>query len=449
MRFELLVRGGEVASSRGVYPADVGVVGGRIAAVGALGGAEAEDVLDARGLAVLPGVIDTQVHFREPGMEHKEDLESGSRSALEGGVTTVFEMPNTAPPTTTRAALDDKLRRAEGRMWCNYAFFVGASPENVVELASLEELPGVPGVKIFMGSSTGSLLVADQGTLLDVLRSGRRRCAVHAEDHALLEERKRLLPPAPSVSEHPIVRDAECALRATKRLLAAAEETLRPVHVLHVSTADELPLLRSAKRRGLDVSAEVTPQHLWFAAPEVYQRLGTLAQMNPPIRSSLHRDALRKAVRDGLFDVFGSDHAPHTLEEKARPYPESPSGMPGVQTLVPALLTLGFREGLCSLERFVAMACENPARLYRLVGKGHVEVGYDADLTIVDLRSCRVVERGRVASKCGWSPFEGEKLLGWPVHVVVGGKVRLREGVVVGSPSGAPCRFEGKADGDS
>lgn len=423
---------------------DVGIADGRIAGLGDFAQADAEATVDATGLHVIPGVIDTQVHFREPGMEHKEDLESGTRAAIVGGVTTVFEMPNTRPATTTREALDEKLRRAQGRAWCDYAFFVGASSENLEELCLLERAPGTPGVKIFHGSSTGSLLVEEEELLRQVLRHGERRCPIHSEDEARNRERKSLISTNPHPREHPILRDAESARIATERVLRLSAETGRPVHILHVSTADELPLLERAKVDGLGVTCEITPQHIWFAAPEAYERLGSLAQMNPPIRSAEHRQALRDAVRAGLFDVVGSDHAPHTLEEKSRPYPESPSGLPGVQTLLPVMLTLHKREGLFSLPEFVTLACEGPARLYGIAKKGRIAPGYDADLALVDLSRETVFDRSMVASKCGWSPFEGETLVAPPVHVVLRGKLVASEGRALGAPIGAPVRFTWK-----
>lgn len=441
MHFDLLIRESEIYSSTHHEVGDIGVVGNRIQAVGNLSGATAETCIDARGLAALPGVIDTQVHFREPGMEHKEDLESGTRAAVMGGVTTIFEMPNTSPNTTTEERLDDKLARAAGRAWSNYAFFVGAAMDNVQDLGRLEVLPGTPGIKIFMGSSTGTLLVPDDETLLQVLRNGRYRVPVHAEDHFRLSERKSLLSESPSVHDHPFLRDAECARLATERLLRLCEETRRPVHVLHVSTLDELPLLRRAKDRGLPATAEITPQHLWFAAPDCYDRLGTLAQMNPPLRSDEHRQALRAAVRDDLFDVIGSDHAPHTLDEKAQPYPASPSGMPGVQTLLPAMLTLGRKESLLDVRKFVQMSAEVPAALYGIANKGRIEEGMDADIVLVDLSRKETVGGQWLQSKCGWSPFEGEEMTGWPVHTLVAGNWCVRDCELVGPPAGQMVNF--------
>lgn len=443
MRFDLAFIGGSIATADGIHPGDVGIVDGKIAALGDLGREMAAETVDCVGLTLMPGVIDTQVHFREPGFTHKEDLESGTRSALMGGVTSVLEMPNTNPATTTAEALADKLRRAEGRAWCNYGFFIGASPSNVAELAGLEMLPGTPGIKIFMGSSTGSLLVEDDSVLERVLRNGRRPGPVHAEDEARNLARKSLISAHPSPTEHPFLRDAESARRATQRLIGLSRRTGRPVHILHISTADELPLISAAKREGLFVTAEATPQHLFFAAPECYERLGSRAQMNPPIRDAAHREALWQALGDGLFDVFGSDHAPHTLSEKELAYPASPSGMPGVQTMLPVLLNF-VSEGRLPLETVVRMTSKAPARLYGMVGKGELAVGFDADLVAVDLAASRVFERSDVESKCGWSPYEGEALTGWPVHTVVAGALSVRDGVRQGPPAGLPITYDWK-----
>lgn len=444
--FDLLIRGGRLVTLAGGWEGDIGVAGGAIAAIGDLSSDSGSTEIDARNLVVMPGAIDTQVHFREPGLEHKEDIESGTRAAIHGGVTSILEMPNTSPPTVTQQALEDKLGRASGRAWCHYGFFVGASPENVTRLADLERLPGTPGIKIFMGSSTGSLLVDSDEVLRQVLRNGRWRTPVHAEDEGRNRSRKSLLSDRPTASEHPFLRDAESARLATERLLRLSADTGRPVHILHVSTADELPLIAKAKRDGLGTTAEVTPQHLWFEAPDCYERLGSFAQMNPPIRSGEHRAALWEALRAGLFDVFGSDHAPHTIEEKQRPYPESPSGMPGVQTLLPVLLTFA-HQGRIDLPTVVRMVCERPAELYGIQGKGRLEVGFDADLVLIDPQRSRIVDKSMLQSKCGWSPFEGEELTGWPVAVVLGGRVVVRDDDRIGVPEGRTLTFDHEEEG--
>ena len=369
--FDLVVHGGVCVTPRGPLRADLGVRNGRIAAVGRLRTNTTAATIDATGLHVLPGVIDTQVHFREPGDEHKEDLETGTRGAVLGGVTAVFEMPNTRLPTTSAAALADKLARADGRAWCDHAFYVGATAENAPTLGELERLPGCAGVKVFMGPSTGGLLVPDDRTLDAVLAVGTRRVAVHAEDDARLRERRSIAEAAGDPRAHPDWRDVETALRATRRLLRLAAERGRPVHVLHVTTAEEIALLAQHKAIA---SVEVTPQHLSLQAPECYDRLGTRAQMNPPIRGGRHRAALWRGVTDGTVDVVGSDHAPHTREEKARPYPASPAGMPGVQTLLPLLLDHA-AAGRLTLARLVDLTSAGPARLFGLARKGRLAGG--------------------------------------------------------------------------
>jgi dihydroorotase len=436
--YDLILKGGTVATPNGIAPGDVAVRDGRIALVGSVGDGLAQETVDVKGLHVLPGVIDTQVHLREPGLEHKEDLSSGTAAAVLGGVTTVFEMPNTNPSTTTAALLADKLTRAKGRAWANHAFFVGATEENARYLGELERLPGCAGVKIFMGSSTGSLLVADDHALRLVLENGRRRVAVHAEDEARLRERLSLVPEGSDVSLHPVWRDVETATRATERLMHLARETGRRVHVLHVTTAEEMDILGANK----DIATvEVTPQHLTLAAPECYEKLGTLAQMNPPIREARHRQGLWEGVRQGIVDVIGSDHAPHTREEKARPYPKSPSGMTGVQTLVPILLT-HVADGKLSLERFIDLTSAGPARVFGIAGKGRIAAGYDADLTVVDRKAYRVIEDSWIVSRCGWTPFAGKSVWGLPKLTIVGGRIVMRDDELIGPPSGVPVRFQ-------
>ena len=436
-RYDLVVRGGTVFTPSGLAATDLGVTGGKIAALGDLGGAEAGEALDASGLTVLPGVIDSQVHFREPGLEHKEDIAHGTKAAVMGGVTTIFEMPNTSPLTLHQADLEDKLIRSQGRAWCDHAYFVGASEENVDELAMLERLPGCAGVKVFMGSSTGSLLVEKDAVLAQVLANGRRRVAVHAEDEDRLRERQHIAKQAGHPRAHPDWRDVECALRATKRIVKLGREAGRPVHVLHITSAEEMAFLAQHK----DVATvETTLNHLTMAAPECYERLGSKAQMNPPVRDASHRAAIWRAIADGTVDVIGSDHAPHTLEEKRRDYPSSPSGMPGVQTLLPLLLD-HMNQGRLTLERLVDLTSAGPHRIFGIAGKGRIALGWDADLALVDLKAERTITDDWIASKCGWTPFHGTKVTGWPTATVVRGRVVMREDEALNKPIGAPARF--------
>ena len=435
--FDLIVRGGEVVNHAGRGVADVGVRDGRIAKVGDLSQASAGEVFDAAGLAVLPGVIDTQVHFREPGLEWKEDLETGARSAVLGGVTAVFEMPNTQPTTTDPEALADKLARAAGRMHCDHAFYVGGTHENAKDLGELERLAGCCGVKVFMGASTGSLLVPDDAGVADVLRHVGRRATFHSEDEYRLAERRPLARKGDWTS-HEEVRDAASAIQSTLRLVRLARELGKRIHVLHVTTADEIAILAEAK----DVATvELTPQHLTLTAPEAYERLKAYAQMNPPIRGAHHQAGLWRGIVQGVADVLGSDHAPHTQEEKARPYPESPSGMPGVQTLLPVMLT-HVAHGRLTLERLVDLTSHGAQRVFGIAGKGRMAEGWDGDLTLVDLKARRTLRHQDMASRCGWTPFDGMEAIGWPMATIVRGRVVMRDDEVVAEGQGRPVRFQ-------
>ncbi|WOJ90032.1 dihydroorotase [Methylocapsa polymorpha] len=433
--FDLVLKGGVVVDHNGESARDIGIIGEKIAEIGDLSRASAGEAIDASGLTILPGVIDTQVHFREPGLTHKEDLETGSRAAVLGGVTAVFEMPNTNPLTTNAEALADKVARATNRMHCDFAFWVGGTTENPRDIPEIERLPGAAGIKVFMGSSTGSLLVEEDAGVAAILAKTRRRAAFHCEDEFRLNERKALRV-ANDPSSHPVWRDEIAALKSTERLLRIAREQRALVHVLHVSTAEEINFLSAHK----DIaSVEVTSHHLTFSA-EDYARLGTKLQMNPPIRDARHRDRLWYGVAQSIADILGSDHAPHTLEEKAKPYPQSPSGMTGVQTLVPVMLD-HVNAGRLTLARFVDLTSAGPARLFGIVGKGRIAVGYDADLTIVDMKRRKTIENSWIASRCGWTPYDGKEIVGWPVGALIRGRRVMWEGELATSGQGQPVRF--------
>jgi dihydroorotase len=435
--YDLIVRGGEVANHAGRGPADVGVRDGRIAHIGDLFQASAGEIVDATGLTVVPGVIDTQVHFREPGLEWKEDLETGSRAAALGGVVAVFEMPNTNPNTTDPATLEDKLARARDRMWTDHAFYIGGTHGNAAHLGELERLPGCCGVKVFMGASTGDLLIADDDGVREVLRNVSRRATFHSEDEYRLAERRELARPGDWTS-HPEVRDAQSAIQSTERLVRLAREVGRRIHVLHVSTAEEIAFLAGHK----DVATvETTPQHLTLDGDEAYARLKGYAQMNPPIRNAAHIAGLWRGIDQGVVDVLGSDHAPHTKEEKAKPYPASPSGMPGVQTLVPVMLT-HVAQGRMTLERFIDLTSAGAQRVFQTAGKGRMAEGYDADLTLVDLKARRTITHEQQASRCGWTPFDGFEATGWPMATIVRGRVVMKDGELLGAAHGRPVRFQ-------
>ena len=434
--YDLILKGGTVVNHDGETMRDVGVADGRIAALGQLGRATAGEVIDCKGLHILPGVIDTQVHFRDPGLTHKEDLESGSRAAVLGGVTAVFEMPNTNPTTTNAAALADKIARGRHRMHSDFAFFMGGTRENTNELPDLEQLPGCAGVKVFIGSSTGSLLVEDDENLRRILKVIRRRASFHCEDEFRLRERQGLRVTGDPRS-HPVWRDELVALTSTRRLINIARETGKRVHVLHVTTKQEMAFLELHK----DVaSVEVTPHHLTLKAPDCYERLGAFAQMNPPVRGGTHKAALWHALEEGIVDVLGSDHAPHTREEKEKAYPQTPSGMTGVQTLVPIMLD-HVNAGRLTLRRFVDLTSAGPQRLFGIVRKGRIAVGYDADFTVVDLNRQATITNDWIASRSKWTPYHGRTVTGWPVGTLVRGRRVMWDGSLVTPAQGEPVRF--------
>lgn len=433
--FDTVLKGGIVVNHDGVGQRDVGVSNGRIAAIGELNADAAGEVIDCGGLHVLPGVIDSQVHFREPGLEHKEDLETGSRAAVLGGVTTVFEMPNTNPLTTSEAALADKITRATRRMHCDFAFWVGGTHENAGIVGELERLPGAAGIKVFMGSSTGDLLVEDDEGVASILRNTRRRAAFHSEDEYRLRDRlgERI---DDDPASHPIWRDVEAAIRSTKRLVRIARQNRARIHVLHISTAEEIEFLAGHK----DVaSCEALANHLTLTADD-YATRGTLIQMNPPIRSARHRDGIWKGIQQGVIDVLGSDHAPHTLEEKQQPYPASPSGMPGVQYLVPLMLD-HVNAGRLTLERFVDLTAHGQQRLFSIARKGRIAKGYDADFTIVDMKRSETIRNEDAGSKAGWTPYDGKQVTGWPVGTIVRGRRIMWEAEIVTPSQGEKVLF--------
>ena len=436
LSYDVIFRKGTVVNHDGQGLRDIGVIKGQIAAMGDLSRASAGEVVDCTGLHILPGVIDSQVHFREPGLTHKEDLESGSLAAVMGGVTSVFEMPNTNPLTTTPETLADKVKRGTNRMHCDFAFWVGGTHDNANDVAELERLPGAAGIKVFMGSSTGSLLVADDEGVTNILKNTRRRAAFHSEDEYRLLGRldvRRTGDP----SSHPEWRDVETAMRCTQRLVAIARKTGARIHVLHISTAEEIVFLKDHK----DVaSCEATPHHLTLEAPDCYTRLGTYAQMNPPVRDARHKAGIWAGITQGIVDVLGSDHAPHTHEEKRHAYPASHSGMTGVQTLVPIMLG-HVNAGRLTLERFVDLTSHGPNRLFGIANKGRIAAGYDADFTIVDMKRTETIRNEWIKSRCGWTPYDGVSVQGWPIGTVLRGSRVMWENELVTAAQGEVVRF--------
>ncbi|MGQ9838309.1 MAG: dihydroorotase [Cyanobacteriota bacterium] len=439
----LLIRNGELLLPAGEsWPGDVLIRDGVIAEIGrSLSPQETTQVIEVEGKTLMPGVIDPQVHFREPGREHKEDLQTGSWACARGGVTSFLEMPNTDPLTINQAALDDKLARAASKCIVNYGFFIGATADNLKDLQTVQ---GACGIKIFMGSMHGPLLVDDQMALERIFAETDPKflIAVHAEDLSRINARKAMFKDqfaAPvDVAIHSQIQDEESALIATRRALELSIRYQHRLHILHLSTGLEVELLRQEKPAW--VSAEVTPQHLFLSTAD-YARLGSLAQMNPPLRDPSNNEHLWQGLRDGILDCIATDHAPHTLEEKAQPYPHSPSGMPGVETALPLMLTAA-QQGYCTLAQVVEWMCEAPARLYGIPKKGRLQVGYDADLVLVDLHTPKPVRRQEILSKCGWSPFEGWELVGWPQLTLVGGEIAFRDGKVDPTVRGKALQFQ-------
>lgn len=390
--------------------------------------------IDATGLTLLPGVIDPQVHFREPGLEHKEDLFTASCACARGGVTSFLEMPNTRPLTTNQAALDDKLQRAATKSLVNYGFFVGATADNLEDLLTVSP---VCGIKIFMGSMHGALLVDQENLLENIFAHGSRLIAVHAEDQARILQRRQEFAGISDPAIHSQIQDNQAALLATQLALKLSKKYQRRLHILHLSTADEAELLRQDKPAW--VTAEVTPQHLVLNS-DAYAKIGTLAQMNPPLRTPHDNAVLWQALRDGVIDFIATDHAPHTLEEKAQIYPNTPSGMPGVETSLAVMLTQAM-QGQCTVPQVARWMSTAVAEAYKIPNKGVIAPGYDADLVLVDLEHYRPVNREDLQTKCGWSPFEGWDLTGWAVYTIVGGQVAYEQGKLNTEVRGRPLSF--------
>ena len=423
MSDSLLIRNATIASSAGTSAGDVLIRDGRIAAVGPALDAEAATTIDADGLTLLPGVLDPQVHFRDPGLEWKEDLEPGSRACAAGGVTGFFDMPNTVPNTVDREIMAAKKELAARKCLVNYNFFIGATPDNLEEVNAVEN---VPGIKIFMAASTGSLLVSDHDAIENIFAHGDRLIAIHSEDEATLQANRATYAGSTDVQDHMRIRSPEAALRSTQFIVSLSRKYNRRLHILHLTTKDEVDFLRSEKVPGL-ISTELCPQHFLLRAPDDYERLGTYVQMNPPVRDAVHADALWEGLQDGTIDCMATDHAPHTHAEKQQPFGQAPAGMPGVETLLPLMLDQVNR-GRCSIEQVVRWLCESPCELYKVPNKGRVAVGYDADLVLIDMHASRTIRNGSLQTKSNWSPYDGWTTQGWPITTIVGGHVVFDNG---------------------
>ena len=433
--FSLIIKNGSCYIDGKLTKTDIGLSGGKIKKIGKIE-LNSSKVYDATDKVVLPGIIDTQVHFREPGSTDAEDLESGSRAAVLGGVTSLFEMPNTNPPTANLIEFDKKLKAAKNRMHSNYAFYFGATPDNTDQLADLKNVEGCCGVKLFAGSSTGNLLVDKEADIEKVISSSNRIVSIHSEDEDIIKLRKKFIKKG-DVHSHPEWRNVECAMSSTRRVVKIAERYNKKIHVLHVTTKDEVDFLAMHKK---NVTFETTPQHLTLYAPDCYDKLGTYAQMNPPLRTKEHYDRLWLAIKNNIVDVLGSDHAPHLKENKDKVYPDTPSGMPGVQTIFPVMLD-HVNSGKLSLEQLINLMCENPCRIFGIKNKGYIKEGFDADLTIADMNKEVVIKDEMIASKCGWTPFNNYKVKGFPVGTIVNGNLVMSDGKVVLESKGQPLKF--------
>ena len=433
--YSLIIKNGSCYIDGKLVKTDIALTDNKIKKIGKVE-LNSSKVLNAKDKLVLPGVIDTQVHFREPGSTDAEDLESGSRAAVLGGVTSLFEMPNTNPPTSNLIEFEKKLQLAKNRMHSNYAFYFGATPDNVDQLSKLKDLKGCCGVKLFAGSSTGKLLVDKEADIEKVISMSDRIVSIHSEDEEILNLRKRFIKKG-NVHSHLEWRNTECAISSTRRVVKIAERFNKRIHVLHVTTKEEVDFLAMHKK---NVTFETTPQHLTLYAPDCYDKLGTYAQMNPPIRTKDHYDRLWIAIKNNIVDVIGSDHAPHLKKEKDKEYPNSPSGMPGVQTIFPVMLDHVNNKKL-SLEQLIKLMCENPCKIFGIKNKGYIKEGYDADLTIVDMNKDQVIKDEMIASKCGWTPFNNYKVKGFPVGTIVNGNLVMSEGKIISKAQGRPLEF--------
>ena len=434
---DLIIKNGTCYLDGKLQKIDIGVTKDKITQLGNLNSEKSKDLFDAENLLVLPGCIDTQVHFREPGSTDAEDLHTGSRAAVVGGITGVFEMPNTNPPTSNKKEFQNKLNLAKNRMYCNYAFYFGATSNNHEELADLKNLEGCCGVKLFAGSSTGTLLVDKEKDIEKVFENTSKIVSVHSEDEEILNLRKKLREKG-NVLSHQLWRNEESAISSTRKIVKIAKRLNKKAHILHVTTKEEVDFLSQNKG---NITFEITPQHLTLISPECYQKLGTFAQMNPPLRDKSHYDRLWYAIRNNYNETIGSDHAPHLKENKQKEYPDSPSGMPGVQTLLPVMLN-HVNEGKLKLEQLVSLLCENPSKIFDIQNKGYIKKDFDADFTIIDLNKVIEIKNEKIESKCGWSPFDGYKFKGTPVATIINGEIKMKNGKLLGDPSGKPMLFK-------
>ena len=433
---DLIIKNGTCFIGGNLEKIDIGIIKGKISYIGNLKEEKSKNIIDVSDKIVLPGLMDTQVHFREPGSVDAEDLHSGSRAAIVGGITSVFEMPNTNPPTTNFEEFEKKINLGK-RMYCNHAFYFGATAENYQYLEKLKDLDGCCGIKLFAGSSTGNLLVDKEEDIEKVFKHASKVVAVHSEDEEILKLRKKLIEKG-NVKTHPVWRNEEVAISSTRKIVKIAKRLNKKAHILHVTTKEEVDFLSQNKG---NITFEITPQHLTMYAPDCYDKLGSYAQMNPPIRDKSHYDRLWYAVRNNYNDTIGSDHAPHLKINKQKSYPESPSGMPGVQTILPVMLN-HMNDGKIKLNQIIKFLCENPVKIFGIKNKGYIKKDFDADFTIIDLNKVIEIKNENIESKCGWSPFSGHKFKGAPINTIIAGEIKMKDGKIIGEPTGRPLSFK-------
>lgn len=429
-----LIKNAQVVLPGSIEPVGVVFEGGKIVDIDPAAQLPVDEVVDADGRHLIPGVIDDQVHFREPGLTHKEDLEHASRACAKGGVTTFLEMPNTVPNAITVERLHDKLALGAAKSRVNYGFYIGATPDNVEELQRAER---TPGIKIFIGSSTGDLLVDEQAALERIFAETTLPITAHCEDEATVRANKERFVGTSDVADHSRIRDHRAARIATERAIDLAKRHNHRFHVLHVSTGDEPDLI--ADHGGL-ITGEACCHHLLFSTDD-YERLGTLVQMNPSLKSADDSRRLWDALKDGRLQVVATDHAPHTRDEKRAPYPASPSGLPAVENSL-ALMLNEVNRGRVTLPQVVHWMCEAPALVWDIVGKGRIEVGYDADLVLVDLQRTATVRDEEQLTKCGWSPWHGCELTGWATQTWVHGELIYSDGRIDDAVRGREATFD-------
>jgi len=432
----ILIKNGLIVNSQEITQKDIFINNGQIETIDSNIELECDKIIDASGLHIMPGGIDPQVHFREPGLTHKETIETGARSAVAGGITTFFEMPNTTPATITKKLLDEKYEIAKKTSVANYSFFLGATPDNFSEI---ENMKGNCGLKIFMGSSTGDLLVDSEKALDSIFKVCNKIIAVHAEDEMILNQVAQQNK-GTKFTDHPNMRPVEAAVAATQKAINCALKYEKRLHILHLSTAEEVKILRKYKSTNL-ITAETTPQHLLLHAPDIYEKIGSFAQMNPPIREKYHQDELWAGLIDGTINCIATDHAPHTLEEKFLPFGQAPSGMPGVETSLPLMLNHSHTSNI-DIKDIVKWMCENPAIIYKIKNKGFIKEGYDADITIVDINKEKIISGKNMQSKCGWSAFDGKNIKGWPIITIVNGNVVYENGQINNQFLGHQVEFD-------